>query len=207
MRSPARLGRFHMAQDDKRSALKLKEAIRAGSMLGPMANWKPLASAVSGNTFIELLARTGKWQCDEFIRLGVPIGHFERLALKISPNGLVRQQDETGFAFCQRVFTRRPAWNKSLDEALRPMGRPPCQPELQQLSGKAGSNLELDSWKPMPFAVHGNAFVGMPRGTAEALRREFIRHGLPIGHFEQLALKISPNGLERHQDETGVRFC
>ncbi len=119
-----------MEQDtDKRSAATVRQVLNCGPFAStPMANWKPLAAAVSLTTFDEHLVAFEAYVERERARYGVRPGDDDEFARKLANNrpGLTRKVSESSKDFCRRVLLqRRPASNKPFNQALRPPGRRP----------------------------------------------------------------------------------
>lgn len=108
-----------------RRAPTARQVITCGpAFLAPMAQWKPLAAAVSKAEFDEHMAAFDKFVEQEFRRLGVEPGNYDELARKLSRHELTRGKDESAKDFCQRVLLRRRrAVDKPLDQAFRRPGR------------------------------------------------------------------------------------
>jgi hypothetical protein len=111
----------------KQGAPIFRDVIACGSILSPMAQWKPLVAAVSKECFEAEILRRDEWIAKFFRDNRVEFGDYDHLARVVGWNGLKMKKTETTEEYCHRVFRRMPAWRKPLPDALKPRGGTPRQ--------------------------------------------------------------------------------
>src|SRR5262245_59297947 len=83
------------AEQERRRIVTFADVIKCGSFLAPMAQWKPIAAAVSKPEFDTEILRAETWQLKLFEHHNIKPGDYDALAIVIKWQGLKRKKGES----------------------------------------------------------------------------------------------------------------